>query len=111
VHERRGQKDVRQCILSTKKAHYNNYDFSRDILAESLARRESAFSEWTYCHPCVADDVENIDGTKYLPSDDDVGGATAKDDGNRGQHLGGIMRLRVTSLNATLMQNTPLSIR
>jgi hypothetical protein len=69
--------------------NYNNYDFSSDTLAESLARWESAFSEWTYCHPCVAYDVENIDGTKYLPSDDDVGGANANDGGNGRRHLGG----------------------
>jgi hypothetical protein len=56
---------------------YNNCDFSSDTLAESLARWESAFSECAYCHPFVAYDGENVDGTKYLPSDDDAGGANA----------------------------------
>jgi hypothetical protein len=44
----------------------STYDFSEDTLADSLARWESAFSEWTTCHPCVAYDVENTDGSKYL---------------------------------------------
>lgn len=65
---------------------YSNYDFSGDTLEESLARWETAFSEWTFCHPCVAFDVENTDGTKYLQNDND-GGYGYNDDAAR--RLGG----------------------
>lgn len=46
-----------------------NYDFSGDTLAESMERWESAFSVWNTCHPCVAYDIENTDGTKYTDDD------------------------------------------
>jgi hypothetical protein len=61
----------------------NYYDFSSETLAESLQRWESAFSEWTYCHPCVAYDVQNIDGTKYTADNNYY-----YNDG-RERHLGG----------------------
>ena len=50
--------------------NYANYDFSDESLSQSMARWEDAFSEWTYCHPCVAFDVTNVDGTNYLYQDD-----------------------------------------
>eukprot|EP00934_Nitzschia_sp_Nitz4_P005262 Nitzschia sp. Nitz4//scaffold103_size77763//34328//36057//NITZ4_005443-RA/size77763-snap-gene-0.56-mRNA-1//-1//CDS//3329532322//5252//frame0 len=48
-----------------------NYDFSGDTLEESQARWDAAFSVWSYCHPCVAYDITNTDGTNYLYNDDD----------------------------------------
>lgn len=47
------------------------YDFSGDTLAESMDRWDSAFDVWRVCHPCVAHDLENVNGTKYLDDDDD----------------------------------------
>jgi hypothetical protein len=52
----------------------NNYDFSSDTLAQSLARWDSAFGAFHQCHPCVAYDIENVDGTKYTNNDDANGG-------------------------------------
>jgi hypothetical protein len=49
----------------------NNYDFSGDTLEDSLARWDSAFNAFHQCHPCVAYDLENYDGTKFY--DDDAG--------------------------------------
>jgi len=49
-----------------------NYDFSSDSLSDSLDRWHSAFDVWHTCHPCVAFDIENLDGSKY--TDDDDGG-------------------------------------
>jgi hypothetical protein len=43
----------------------NNYDFSGDSLEQSQARWDSAFGAFHICHPCVAYDLENYDGTKY----------------------------------------------
>ena len=40
-------------------------DYSGESLSESLSRWNSAFDMWHYCHPCVAHDVENTDGSKY----------------------------------------------
>ena len=50
-----------------------NYDFSQESFAESLDRWNSAFDTWHTCHPCIAYDIENLDGTKYAAScyDDD----------------------------------------
>jgi hypothetical protein len=64
---------------------YSDYDFSSDTLEESLERWESAFSEWTYCHPCVAFDLQNVNGTKYFSYNDDGGNA----DGGNQRRLGG----------------------
>jgi hypothetical protein len=50
----------------------NNYDFSGDTLDESMSRWASAFAKFRVCQPCVAYDLENIDGTKFY--DDDGGG-------------------------------------
>ena len=50
----------------------NNYDFSDDTLDESMSRWSSAFAKFRVCQPCVAYDLENIDGTKFY--DDDGGG-------------------------------------
>ncbi|KAG7357356.1 hypothetical protein IV203_002044 [Nitzschia inconspicua] len=71
---------------SRSQDYSSNYDFSSDSLEDSLHRWESAFSEWTYCHPCVAFDIENVDGTKYLANNDDGGNNAHDDDGRR---LGG----------------------
>ena len=49
------------------------YDFSSDTLEESMARWTSAFEKFRVCQPCVAYDLENVDGTKFY--DDDGGGA------------------------------------
>jgi len=48
-----------------------DYDFSEDSLADSMERWHSAFDVWHTCHPCVAYDIENTDGTKYTDDDDD----------------------------------------
>ena len=42
-----------------------DYDFSMDILEESMDRWNSAFDVWHTCHPCVAYDLENTGGDKY----------------------------------------------
>lgn len=47
-----------------------NYDFSSDSLSDSMDRWNSAFDVWHTCHPCVAYDLENLDGTKYTDDDD-----------------------------------------
>lgn len=49
-----------------------NYDFSSDSLSDSMERWHSAFDVWHTCHPCVAYDIENLDGTKYTGNDDDA---------------------------------------
>jgi len=49
----------------------DNYDFSGDSLADSMDRWDSAFDVWHMCHPCVAYDIENTEGDKYLDDDDD----------------------------------------
>lgn len=48
-----------------------DYDFGDDSLSDSLERWHSAFDVWHTCHPCVAYDIENTDGTKYTDDDDD----------------------------------------
>ena len=48
-----------------------DYDFSSDSLSDSLDRWHSAFDVWHICHPCVAYDLENTSGDKYLGDDDD----------------------------------------
>ena len=48
-----------------------NYDFNDESLVESLDRWDSAFDIWRTCHPCVAYDLENTNGTKYTDDDDD----------------------------------------
>ena len=48
-----------------------NYDFSGDSYAEAMDRWDSAFDVWHTCHPCVAHDLENTGGDKYLDGDDD----------------------------------------
>lgn len=48
-----------------------NYDFSSDSLSDSMDRWHSAFDVWHTCHPCVAYDIENLDGTKYTSNGDD----------------------------------------
>ena len=48
-----------------------NYDFSSDSLSDSMDRWHSAFDVWHTCHPCVAYDIENLDGTKYYSNGDD----------------------------------------
>lgn len=48
-----------------------NYDFSNDSLEDSMERWESAFAKFRICQPCVAYDLENVDGTKFY--DDDGG--------------------------------------
>ena len=50
-----------------------NYDFSSDSLSESMERWNSAFDVWHTCHPCVAHDLGNLDGSKYLDNDDYYG--------------------------------------
>jgi len=52
------------------------YDFSSDSLEESMERWNSAFAKFHICQPCVAYDLENVDGTKYY---DDDGGNQAGD--------------------------------
>jgi len=47
-----------------------NYDFSSDSLSDSMERWHSAFDVWHTCHPCVAYDIENLDGSKYIDNDD-----------------------------------------
>eukprot|EP00804_Cyclotella_cryptica_P002572 CCRYP_010406-RA/>CCRYP_010406-RA protein AED:0.04 eAED:0.04 QI:451/1/1/1/1/1/3/884/508 len=64
----------------------NNYDFSGDSFAESMNRWDSAFDIWRTCHPCVAYDLENTDGTKYYTDDDD---GYYDDGGRRKRKLGG----------------------
>jgi len=49
-----------------------NYDFSGDSLSESMDRWHSAFDVWHTCHPCIAHDLENLDGTKYTDDGDDA---------------------------------------
>jgi len=51
-----------------------NYDFSSDSLSDSMDRWHSAFDVWHTCHPCVAYDIENLDGTKYTSNGDDYYG-------------------------------------
>jgi hypothetical protein len=63
----------------------NNYDFSGDSFTESMNRWDSAFDIWRTCHPCVAYDLENTDGSKYYTDDDDY----ADDGGQRLRNLGG----------------------
>lgn len=46
-------------------------DYSGESLAESMERWNSAFDVWHICHPCVAHDLTNRDGSKYLADDDD----------------------------------------
>ena len=46
-------------------------DYADDSLYDSLQRWHSAFDVWHTCHPCVAYDIENTDGTKYTNDDDD----------------------------------------
>mmetsp|Transcript_52592 Transcript_52592/g.127410 ORF Transcript_52592/g.127410 Transcript_52592/m.127410 type:complete len:596 (+) Transcript_52592:385-2172(+) len=48
-----------------------NYDFSGDSLDDSYDRWDSAFDAFHICQPCVAYDLENVDGTKFY--DDDGG--------------------------------------
>jgi hypothetical protein len=50
----------------------SGYDFSSDSLEESMERWNSAFAKFRICQPCVAYDLENVDGSKYY--DDDGGG-------------------------------------
>jgi len=47
-----------------------NYDFSSDSFSDSMDRWHSAFDVWHTCHPCVAYDIENLDGSKYVQQDD-----------------------------------------
>mmetsp|Transcript_7002 Transcript_7002/g.20311 ORF Transcript_7002/g.20311 Transcript_7002/m.20311 type:complete len:536 (-) Transcript_7002:1209-2816(-) len=47
-----------------------NYDFSSDSLSDSMDRWNSAFDVWHTCHPCVAYDIENLDGKMYTDDDD-----------------------------------------
>jgi hypothetical protein len=61
-------------IFSKQNSHDSgdgNYDFSSDSLSDSLNRWNSAFDVWRMCHPCVAYDLENVNGTKYTDDDDD----------------------------------------
>lgn len=46
-----------------------NYDFSGDSLSDSMDRWNDGFDVWQTCHPCVAYDIENTDGTKYTYDD------------------------------------------
>lgn len=55
----------------------NDYDFSSDTLEQSMERWSSAFRKFQVCQPCVAYDLENVDGTKFY--DDDGGGGDAFD--------------------------------
>ena len=48
-----------------------NYDFSSDTLEESMERWNNAFARFHICQPCVAYDLENVDGKKF--NDDDAG--------------------------------------
>jgi len=50
----------------------NYYDFSSDTLEQSMERWDSAFAKFRICQPCVAYDLQNVDGSEY--SDDDGGG-------------------------------------
>ena len=59
-----------------------DYDFSSESLSESMDRWNSAFAVWTTCHPCVAYDIENTDGSGY--GDDDC-----NDGDRRHRNLGG----------------------
>lgn len=45
-----------------------NYDFSGDSLQTSMNRWNAAFDVWTVCHPCVAHDIRNTDGSMYYNS-------------------------------------------
>lgn len=54
----------------------NYYDFSSDSLSDSMERWDSAFAKFHNCQPCVAYDLENVDGTKFY---DDDGGNKAGD--------------------------------
>jgi len=54
----------------------NYYDFSSDSLEESMERWNDAFAVFHNCQPCVAYDLENVDGTKFY---DDDGGNQAGD--------------------------------
>jgi hypothetical protein len=48
---------------------HDNGEGDSESLADSLASGQDlwddAFDVWHYCHPCVAHDVENTDGSKY----------------------------------------------
>ena len=50
----------------------NYYDFSSDTLEESMERWDDAFAKFRICQPCVAYDLDNVDGSKFY--DDDGGG-------------------------------------
>jgi hypothetical protein len=71
-----------QASGSRDNSYNGTYDFSEDSMADSMARWNSAFSEWTTCHPCVAYDVENTDGQKYLSS-------YQNNNNNKNRELGG----------------------
>jgi hypothetical protein len=43
-----------------------DYGFSSDTLTESLARWTSAFDAFRICQPCIAYDLTNTDGDKYV---------------------------------------------
>ena len=51
-----------------------NYDFSNDSLEDSMERWNSAFAKFRVCQPCVAYDLENVDGTKFYDDDGGNGG-------------------------------------
>jgi hypothetical protein len=60
-----------------------NYDFSGDSLDDSFDRWDTAFDAFHTCQPCVAYDLENVDGTKYTNNDDGGGNGGGNGAGNR----------------------------
>ena len=66
-----------------------NYDFSDDTLAESMDRWNSAWDVWHMCHPCVAYDLDNTDGSKYLYNNDDYYGGNYGNYNRERRNLGG----------------------
>jgi len=51
----------------------NYYDFSNDSLEQSMERWNSAFAKFRVCQPCVAYDIQNVDGTKFYDDDNGQG--------------------------------------
>jgi len=53
--------------------HSNDYQdddaYENLSLKKALSKWDDAFKVWHTCHPCVAHDLENYDGTKYVDND------------------------------------------
>jgi hypothetical protein len=57
----------------------NNYDFSGDSLSDSYSRWNTGFGTFHTCQPCVAYDLQNVDGSSYNNDDGGNGGGAMFD--------------------------------